>query len=234
MKTRNILSLAAFILGEAIIVASFLLWGNEVPAKQNITNIIITSIIYCLIFIDVFKPWINLNEPSHKSAGSIGLRWMVTSIYSLLAITTIICSYVFDISFNLQIIIHLSLVALLILGFSAVFHSSDKVESIHREEGKVKQPIIEMRAAFNHIKETLEGFNTLNSYKTRLDAIEDNLRYLSPCNNPEAQVLEKQFIDMINKTNTIISSDPTDQEKIATHLDKIDQIIRKRKSVYSI
>lgn len=234
MKTKDILSIAAFILGETIIITSFLLWGNDVPAKQNITNIIITSVIYCLIFIDVFKPWININEPSHKSAGSIGLRWIVTGIYSLLAITTIICSYAFELTFSLQIIIHLSLLALLILGFSAVFHSSDKVESVYKEEKEARQPIKEMKAAFDHTKEALENVNTLNPYKTRLDAIEENLRYLSPCNNQEARILEKHFFDMINKTNTIISSNPTDQEKIMAHLNKIEQIIKKRKSIYSI
>lgn len=235
MKTRNILSMVALILGEAIIITSFLLWGNDVPIKQNITNIIITSIVYGLIFIDVFKPWINLKEPSHKSAGSMGTRWMVTGIYSLLAITMVICSYIFSIPFNLLIIIHLSLLALLILGFSAVLHTSDKVNSVYSEETEQRQPLLEMKAAFTQIKELMEESDKVNpTCMEKMESIEEALRYLSPSNNPEARILENQFIEITNKVQITLSTNPSDSEKILALINKIEQICKKRKAVYSI
>lgn len=89
MNAKKIFSLLLALFGEALIVFCFLHFGKNVQTEILILNIIVSTIIYCLVFVDFIFPWVNLKDKSQKQIGSIGLRWFFTFFYLILAIGVI-------------------------------------------------------------------------------------------------------------------------------------------------
>lgn len=235
MNTKTILSRLAFLFGEAIIIASFFLWKGDIQNNIFVLNLIVSSIIYSLLFVDVLVPWIKLNDKSQRQVGSIGLRWIITWSYAIAAICVmLICNLAITTSFELQLIIHCCLTFFLILGFVGVLYSSSKVVEIYEQESTDRYGITEMKQVMISLKNTMTDNPPLpNSYIERINTLEENIRFISPSNNPEAPILEKQFIDTIKEITIAIPNHSINQEKIAFNLKKAEHIYQNRKSLYS-
>lgn len=234
MNTRNILSGIAFLVGEAILIAAFLLLGKD-SLEDNILilNIIVSSVVYCLFFMDLFIPWIN---KSQTKVGSIGIRWFTIGIYSILAIAAmLVCNLELHASFSLQLIIHGGLIFLLLLGFVGTQHASDKVAQISRQESSHQKGVTEMKQAMSLLKEKMYDCPPLpEAYIQQINNLEESIRYLSPSNNPEASALEKQFIETIQELSIALPHHSTNQDDIKANIQKAERIYKKRKSIFSI
>ena len=86
MTPKKIVSILLILLGEAIIIFCFLHFGIRLQTEVLVLNIIVSTIIYCLVFVDFFFPWVNLKDKSQKQIGSIGLRWFFAFFYLILAL----------------------------------------------------------------------------------------------------------------------------------------------------
>ena len=128
MNAKKIFSLLLVLFGEALLILCFLHFGRNVQAEILTLNIVVSSIIYCLLFIDIIVPWVNFKDKSQKTIGSIGLRWFFTFFYMLLAIgAMVVFNSVKPIHFTNQIIIQRILFFLILLGFFMACCSSDRV-----------------------------------------------------------------------------------------------------------
>jgi hypothetical protein len=114
-------------------------------------NIVVSTIIYGLFFIDILTTWINLGDKSQKKVGSLGLRWVFTWVYAILAIATmLVCNVAYDYSFSWQVIIHAILLFLLLFGIIGALTASDKVKEVYDKEEEIKQS--EYRKRIEQIK----------------------------------------------------------------------------------
>lgn len=232
---KTILSRLALLVGEAIIIASFFLWRGDAPADIFALNLVVASIIYGMMFVDILVPWVDWADKAQRRVGSIGLRWFVTGSYSILALgVMIVCNWALAVSFELQLILHACLLFLLILGFVGVLHASDKVVDIHLQESAHRSGIAEMRQAMMRLKETLLDCPRLPAvYGERINDLEEGLRYISPCDNPEAHALEARFVEVINEIAIAVPNFSMNQEKIENALTRAEHIYRNRKGEYS-
>ncbi len=57
MNAKKIFSLLLVIFGEAILILCFLHFGRNVQTEILTLNIVVSSLIYCLLFIDIIVPW---------------------------------------------------------------------------------------------------------------------------------------------------------------------------------
>ena len=64
MNAKKIFSLLLALFGEALIIFCFLHFGKNVQTEILTLNIIVSTIIYCLVFVDVIFPWVNLKDKS--------------------------------------------------------------------------------------------------------------------------------------------------------------------------
>ncbi len=235
MSAKRILSIIAFILGEAIIITGISIYRGDMSDEVYKLNLIVSTIIYCVLFIDIIVPWIPLNDKSQRKVGSIGLRWAVSWTYAIAAILVmLICNYVAATVFKTQLIIHLALILFLILGFIGVFNSSDKVSEIYEKEEHSRQGILKMKQAMAALKNKAEECTQLPAeYKLRINNLEEELRYISPSNNPVANNLEMQYVDIINKMVISISCSTLNKDEIDTNLNTAERIYQSLKSIYS-
>jgi len=153
MNTKKIFSLLLVIFGEALIILCFLHFGRNVQTEILTLNIVVSSIIYCLLFIDIIIPWVDFKDKSQKTIGSIGLRWFFTFFYMLLAIgAMVVFNSVKPIHFTNQIIIQGILFFFLLLGFFMAFSTSDKVKEVYVEEKQNRDRVDEMKKATKEVQ----------------------------------------------------------------------------------
>ncbi|MDR0546913.1 MAG: hypothetical protein LBG77_04950 [Dysgonamonadaceae bacterium] len=235
MDTKKILSFIALLGGEAIIIAAFILFCSSLATDILVLNIVASSIIYGLFFFDILVPWIDLKDKSGKKAGSLGVRWFFTWLYAVAAIALMLVgNAVYEWSFALQMIVHCALIFLLILGFAAALHSGGKVREVYQQETFNRSGINEMKAAMRSLKDKINNLPDLPaSFTSRINALEESLRFVSPANNSGAYDLERSFVNTINDIAFAISNFSMNEAAIENNLKKAERIYQNRKSVYS-
>jgi len=166
MNAKKIFSLLLVIFGEAILILCFLHFGRNVQTEILTLNIVVSSLIYCLLFIDIIVPWVNFKDKSQKTIGSIGLRWFFTFFYMIVAIgVMVVFNSVKPIHFTNQIIIHGILFFFLLFGFFMAFSSSDKVRDVYVEGKQNRDRIDEMKKATKEVQLKINQMKHSRLYK---------------------------------------------------------------------
>ena len=232
---KKILSWLLLLFGEALIIAAFIIFRGETADNIFILNIIVSSVIYASFFVDILVPWIDFSDKSQRQIGSLGLRWFFVFFYAILAIATMICcNRVYNLPFATQLIIHGILFFLLLLGLLGAIHSGDKVKRVYEQDTENRSRLIEMKDAMRNLKNRMNHIDGLPGAFTRqIDALEEDLRFISPSNNQEAHELETAFVKIINDIGFAVSDFSMNQEKIESDLKKIERIYQNRKNIYS-
>lgn len=236
MKTKDILSWLAFVLGAAIIFGLFFIFMKDMSNDLFVLNLLVSLLVYALFFVDVLVPWVDWGDKSKRRIGAIGLRWVVTWIYAILAIVSMfVCNKLYNVEFPIQLIIHGILLLILVLGISGALHASDKVASVYDKETAVQVGLTEMRCAIRELKKIAYDSSSISQeVRSKIESIEEELRYLSPSDNPEAAVLEKQFSEVVRDLCLNVNSCSCDSDRIMSLLRKANYILKNRKSIYSL
>ncbi len=235
MNTKRIFSLLIALFGEALLIFCFLHFGKNVQSEITTLNIIISTIIYCLFFVDALAPWINLKDKTQKQIGSIGLRWFFAFFYLILAVgVMIIFNYVKPIHFTNQVIIHGILFFLLLLGLFMAFSSSDKVREVYFEEKQNRDRIDEMKKVTKELQVKLDAMNNIPAeIVTRINELQENLRFLSPSNSSDSMGLESKFLEEMKVLGNCFADTPLDMEKIISNIKNCERTYKERKQVFS-
>jgi len=232
---KTFLTWCALLGGEAVIVASFLLWGDSLPTELRILNIAVSMFVYGLLFIDLLAPWIDRNDRSQRKVGSLGLRWVVTWLYAATAVLLMIgCNAVFETPIALQIILHCIAILLLVLGFSAALHASGKVAEVHAEETARRSGLLELKQAVRRLQNTLGDTPGLpDDYGKQAAALAGELRYIAPSDTAEARALEQELAGVLERIVRMLPDYAMHREALDACFRKAARLCEERKSVYS-
>jgi hypothetical protein len=235
MKTKTIFSWITFLFGEVLIIAAFILFRGDLTDKILTLNIIVTSIIYCLFFIDILIPWIDFSDTSQRKIGSTGVRWFFTWLYAIVAISAmIICNTLYDFNFFTQLIIHGALFFLLLVGFIILIQTSDKINEVFLHQNIDRKGLLHMKDTIRLLKDRMMDSPELPEYFiNRVNILEDNIRFISPANNKEAYELERIFVEKINNIAYSISNFSMNEKSIESELNKCERIYQNRKHIHS-
>ena len=235
MNKKTIFSLLIAIIGEILMIICFLQFGEKVPSDILTLNIVVSTIIYFLVFVDLLFPWINLRDKTQKQIGSIGLKWFFSSFYMILAIGSMVyCNQVKPLDFTNQLIIQSVLFFLLLLGLLMSFSSGEKVKEIYIEEKQNRDRIDEMKKATKGLQIQLDNAHTVPvEIINRIKELQENLRYLSPSNSSDAYALEDRFLEQIESLSNCFLEDPINMEAVISSIKNCERTYQERKNVYS-
>ena len=235
MEIKKILSIIALIAGVILLITGFMIWGVYLPTEVLILNIIVATIIYALLFVDVLLPWVQWSDPSQRSIGTLGLRWTLTVIYAVVAILLmVIANLVFQWWFVWQLFAHGVLWVLLILAFVSFFSSYAKVAQAHQQELQNSKGVQLMKNAIELVTVLMiENSGLSETFINRVHTIKYELRYLAPSNTPEARTLEAEFVQTANEVALAMPNYTSNSEQVEKLLSKLEHIYKIRKSTYS-
>lgn len=230
---RKIISWITILAGEALIIAAFLLWGKY---EQNvlILNIVATSVVFGLFSVDFLFPWFNLKERSQKRIGSISVWWFAATIYSIAALAVVFL-WSATWPFNLQLIVHLALLLLLVLGLIASMGVADTVESVYIEQQVQRAGVEDMKRAARKLQAKVECSQEPISpdHKGRVNELVENLRFVSPANVAEATELEREFVEVVSRLALRFDEYSLNQSTIERELREAENIFKSRKNLFS-
>jgi hypothetical protein len=235
MSAKKMLPILLLFLGESLIIVFFILFCNSKQQDITILEIVVSSIIYFLFFINLLTPWIDFSDVSQKKVGAIGFYWFVTFIYSILTIGGLIYFNSYDFRpFSTQLFYYCVLVLFLLIGLFLSFSSSDKVSEIYFDEKIRRDQIMNLNKAIQDLKRSLVNMNSIpQSFLTRIDELQENIRFLSPCNNDTATDLEISLLNQINNLKDNLLNSTFDLEKNNSILNIAENTYRERKKIYS-
>lgn len=235
MDTKKTISWFSLFLGEILIITAFILFKGNLTDNVLALNIVVTTIIYGLFFVDILIPLVDYNDKSSKTIGSIGVRWLATWLYAIIAVAVMLISNItLNLVFSTQLIIHGILFFLLLLGIVAALHSSDKINEVYEQETANGNGIDEMKSAMQGLKYKMNNNPKLPDYfLNRINELEKDLRFISPSSKPEANELEYSFIDTLNNISIEICDFAMNEESIESNLRKCEWIYQRRKNIYS-
>ena len=235
MNAKRIFSLLLLLAGEALIITSFLFFGRNADQNILILNMIISSVIFLLWFVEKFVPLIDVTDQSHKDVGSLGLKWVFTSVYALLAIGVMVVFNVFQpIDVNSQILIHCILFFFLMVGIYFSFYSSQKVKEVYITETENRNLLKGMKQTTGAVLGKLEQLDNIPAgLITRLNDLYENLRFIAPNDNKESRDLDKQFLKEMEIIEHYLTETPPDFNKIVTTLRICEQAYKERKQIFS-
>ena len=235
MNSKKIVSILLLLAGEALIIISFLIFGKNFSTEILSLNIVVSTIIYALFFIDILFPMVNFGDKSHKAIGSLGLRWFFTISYSIAAIAAMFFfNYGTPTTITIQVIIHSILVFLLLLGLFTAVSSAQKTQSIYVEEKQTRSGLEEMKKSTKRVQLKLDQMKDIsNDIINSMNDLQENLRYLSPCDNPEAFELEASFLIQMKAVNDSLLITPIDDEHIIEQIENCKRTYLERKQLFS-
>jgi len=235
MNIKKIFSLLLVIFGEVLLILCFLHFGRNVQSEILTLNIVVSSLIYCILFVDIILPWVDFKDKSQKTIGSLGLRWFFTFFYILLAIgAMVVFNSVKPIHFTNQIIIQGILFFFLLLGFFMAFSTSDKVKEVYVEEKQNRDRVDEMKKATKEAQLKIDQMKNIPiDIVNKLNELQENLRFLSPCNNSNACELEAKFVEEMRALNGCFFDIPLNIEKINDNIQNCNRTLKERKQVFS-
>lgn len=226
---RTALSILACLLGEAIIIGAFLMFGRPLLADNVlILDIIVATIAFGLFAYDLFVPWISLEDPAQRKVGSLGLRWTANVLYALFVVIIIVVGAVRGYPFKIQLFIQLALLALLLLSYSGVLGIGDKVAHVHAREAEMRSTLDDLKNGFKNL--LLEHDIADPALLGRIENVKSELRYLSASTNAETRSLEQRILSLTASLSNALDLDNI--EEAAALLAKIEKLVAERKRNY--
>jgi len=235
MNKKQVFSIFLALFGEVILIFSFLYLGKNLKSEILLLNIIVSTLIYSLVFFDLAFPWINLKDKSQKQIGSLGIRWYFTFLYVVISIGCMIYfNSIRPIEFMNQIIVYSIINFLLLLGVFMGFSSSEKVQEVFTEEKQNRDRLDDMKKATKGLQLKLDAMNNVPmEIINRINELQENLRYLSPSNNNDAIVLEGKFVEELSILSNSFDDSPINMEKVISNIKNCERTYKERKQVFS-
>lgn len=235
MNKHKIFSILLFLAGEALIVICFFYFGRNLDSNILMLNIIVSSIIFFLFFIDILFPFVDFKDKSQKTVGSLGIFWFYRGFYMLVAIAAMaFFNIVKSADFNTQIIIQGIIFFVLCLGLFFAFFSSQNVKQVFDVENQNRNRLDEMIIVTKDaIMKLGKEKNIPDAVITRMETLQNNLRFISPCNTQNAFELETSFIDEIKAVQNCFFETPVNGDKLMEHIQNCERIYIERKQNYS-
>ena len=180
MSLKNILSWGAFGLGYVLIICGWLLFGDRSDTSIFILNIVVSLVMYSVIFSDLLISWNKPEDKSQRRIGNTGLRWAVTLFYVVIAFVLIVLSNLFSWSFSVQLFAHSIAIVGLIAGYALVAHSANNIGNVTSQQSIAKSCVDMMRREAKSLHyDMLDKGDIPAELSQRVAQLVDDMRFIA-------------------------------------------------------
>jgi hypothetical protein len=229
---KSVISWLLYVVGVLLVVAGWLLFGDKTDKNIFIMNMIVSGVVYCVVFAGFVLP--KKDDKAQSRIGSLGVRWFALTSYAVATIVVMFLSDHYGWEFNIRIYIHCILFVLLILGLLLVMRSAKKVVTVHAEETVNRSYVNRMRKVTDDLYNYMLDKGGFSANATsRVESLLGEIRFVSPANSDEARELEEKFVEVIEQAHIMASSYTFSEEQFLIEMARAERTLKRRKSVYS-
>lgn len=229
----SVIGIVTFVFGILAIVAAFLLLYPFFIFNQEayIFTFVSALLIYILFFMPMFI------APFRGDAAGIaiggGLYYKGLSLYTVISVVNIVLAFML-IPLAVSVVIQfVALFVLLLWVFMAQFTKEHIDDSLQAEEAK-KSTVMELRSRSSKLIALTSGLESDNPNLVRARKIQENMRFLSPSDTPQAQELDRRLLiqlDTIIRDPLLTSAAGAQPESLKKKFDEFDVLYKERKSI---
>lgn len=241
MNTK-IIAILLGIAGEAIIALIFfsLLPLHVLPTDIRVLDFIVTTLVYLLLISNILTPMVNMNDPSHKEVGGLGVRWYSVILYSITALLVMAGNLGYSwitgdpaLSFAFQAILQGVLLIILLWGLLGSKASIDKTQEVYQKEKELTENKADLKAALNELIHAAEDTPDIPaSIKDRLKKLSGEIRYLSPSATIAVKEADRKIIQDCELIGPAFYDIKMNEESINRRIDQLERDIERRKKTY--
>lgn len=226
---RKIFTWLALAICEAILITAFILFRGELSTEVLVLDIVVSSIILGLLFIDLLRPW----GDSHTARlGSAGVRWSVTITYAVIAIAAMYLMR--NLEFTTQLLVQGGLLALMLLGMAAILRTKEQIVAVHQEEAAKLTNRDDVKRAWRDLLEKIDSLpDSPGELRGRVDRMVQEMRYLSPTNNDEALTTDRQLVEGAEAIGRMLGDYRLNHDQAEQQLAHCERLLQRRRTQYS-
>lgn len=232
-----LLSLAA----EAILATVFfvLIPPETLPADIRWLDFGVMTVVNIVYVLNIFFPFVDTTDRSHKEVGALGIRWASTGLYTSLAFLFMLGNIIYAsqnfsraMSFGLQATIQAALLLFFFCGIVASTAAMEKTKEVYMREKIVKAGKADIRAAVAQVLAVAEDAPDIPGELTdRIRRISSDTRYISPTVSPESMKADKNIISDCDALEASLTDYKINREQVESQLARLERDLHRRKSL---
>lgn len=230
-NSSKIISILFLIGGLGIIIAAYLLFLKEVQEEKLFyLNLIATCLVYAVVFLrtaDILGPV----DKVAQTNSAYGLKWFGVWVYTPLALGLIVCSIVFELSFNICLIGHITLLFVLLLFFFIGSMVKNNVNEVISDIEARKVGLKEIATQID-LLEMQSKLSKGESYQDAIDRLRANVRFITASDKPSAVAFDNKLIEKIQLIASQIANNSQSPDIINEEFEECMSIIELRKKQY--
>lgn len=233
MNTQLFFKFLTIVLGYALIIAGFIIFGESLATDIKVLDIIVSCFIHTQFVLLFIFPMIDLSRKVHKEVGMMGIYYYVLNVFCLASIVFMVLGIVFDIAFKYQMMVQLFFLFFFLAGIVATLHSGEKVEKVYAQEHSALRGRDSMKMAMNDFMDELALCRSIQlepQLFKRLQAIQENVRYMSPSSDERASDIEEKFRQTLSAIKVLLRDVGPNASRIDAEVTHLEQIVRQRKN----
>ena len=190
-----------------------------------------------MLFSSFLFPLINLKDKAQSDIGFIGVNWFFSAGYILGAIVIMVYFNLLHKEtgrFDNQLLVHAILFFLLLIGGFMSRKTADKVSEVYQEQKTERNQLDELKKATKNLVLRTELMSDLSpEFKYNINRLLEDIRYLSPSNNLDANQLDEKYIETIRRIDDMLYNKENNKENMDVALKQCAQFLKERKQLYS-
>ncbi len=228
---KRFLGILILLLGQAFIVAAMLLLPHGLEQNIMILDTVVLSIIWWVFSFDLIRPIISEGDHAPE-IGSLGIRWKGQLLYAFLAIVFGILAAYFSLKFEYQLLGQGGLFGILVLTWLFSLMAKRKVSEVAAAETKALDGRAQMKIAVREVQDALfDSPDAPDDIRRAIEEIESQLRYITPCSNPEALAYEQKFIQLAHEIAITLPHAKMEGESLRANVARLQRTLAQRKSI---
>ena len=228
---KRFLGILILLLGQAFIVAAMLLLPHGLEQNIMILDTVVLSIIWWVFSFDLIRPIISEGDHAPE-IGSLGIRWQGQLLYAFLAIVFGILAAYCSLKFEYQLLGQGGLFGILVLTWLFSLMAKRKVSEVAAAETKALDGRAQMKIAVREVQDALfDSPDAPDDIRRAIEEIESQLRYITPCSNPEALAYEQKFIQLAHEIAITLPHAKMEGESLRANVARLQRTLAQRKSI---
>lgn len=228
---KRFLGILILLLGQAFIVAAMLLLPHGLEQNIMILDTVVLSIIWWVFSFDLIRPIISEGDHAPE-IGSLGIRWQGQLLYAFLAIVFGILAAYFSLKFEYQLLGQGGLFGILVLTWLFSLMAKRKVSEVAAAETKALDGRAQMKIAVREVQDALfDSPDAPDDIRRAIEEIESQLRFITPCSNPEALAYEQKFIQLAHEIAITLPHAKMEGESLRANVARLQRTLAQRKSI---